>query len=122
MGSSQRCARICSGKGGVMKKRYQLEYSGSSRMVIEVDTDVFTHEKFKECSDFWSNKPTFPDWLKMVYCIALRESVSSWNALRTLLDGREEGFPKVDGSEGITIVSFDEFEFDEFEIDCKEIA
>jgi len=105
-----------------MKKRYQLEYSGASRMVIEIDHDVFTDAHFKECSDFWSNKPTFEEWLKMVYLIALRESVSSWSALRTLMDGREEGFPKMDGSAGIAIIDFDDFEFDDFEIDLTELA
>lgn len=105
-----------------MKKRYQLEYALGSTMVIEVDTDVFTHDKFKECSDFWSNKPTFDEWLKLVYLVALRESVASWNALARLREGREEGFPKMDGSEGITIISFDDFEFDDFEIELKELA
>lgn len=105
-----------------MKKRYKLEYSFGYPMVIEVDHAVFTDEKFRECSEFWSNKPTFKDWLGTVYLIALRESVSSWSALASLREGREEGFPKLDGSEGITIVSFDEFEFDECEIDVEELA
>lgn len=105
-----------------MKKRYQLEYSFGSTMVIEVDTDVFTHEKFKECSDFWSNQPTFDEWLKMVYRIALHDSIATWSALKGLREGTEEGYPKMDGSEGITIISFEDFEFDDFEIELKELA
>lgn len=105
-----------------MKKRYQLEYSGASRMVIEVDHEIFNDEAFKECSDFWSNKPNFKDWLGMVYLIALRESIISFNSTDSLRRGNEEGFPKMDGSEGITIISFDDFEFDDFEIDCREVA
>jgi hypothetical protein len=105
-----------------MKKRYQLEYSGSSRMVIEIDDVVFTDAHFKECSDFWSNKPNFKDWLGMVYLIALRESIASWNSTASLREGKEEGFPKMDGSEGITIISFDDFEFDDFEIECREVT
>jgi hypothetical protein len=105
-----------------MRKRYHLEYSGAHRMVIEVDHDVFTDAQFKECSEFWSNKPDFKDWLGMAYLIALRESIASWNALASLREGREEGFPKMDGSEGIAIISFDDFEFDDFEIDCREVA
>ncbi|MFM0487967.1 hypothetical protein [Paraburkholderia graminis] len=105
-----------------MKKRYQLEYSGASRMVIEVDHAVFTDAHFKECSDFWSNKPDFKDWLGMVYLIVLRESIASFSGVASLREGREEGFPKMDGSEGIDILSFEGFEFDDFEIDCREAA
>ena len=105
-----------------MKKRYELEYSGASTMVIEIDDQVFTDAHFKECSEFWSNKPDLRDWLKMVYMIALRESVTQWDGVKRLREGTEEGFPKMDGSEGITIVSFESFEFDDFEIDIREAA
>ena len=99
-----------------MKKRYTLRYMGACSMVIEVDHSVFTDAIFKECSDFWSSKPSFTEWLEMVYMIALRESVSSLSATRSLREGREEGFPRMDGSEGITLVSCEDFEFDECEI------
>jgi hypothetical protein len=105
-----------------MKKRYALEYSGASRMVIEIDHDVFTDAHFKECSEFWSNQPTFEEWLKMVYRVALRDSIATWSSLRGLREGTEEGFPKMDGSAGITIIDFDDFEFDDFEIDIREGA
>lgn len=91
-------------------------------MVIEVDHAIFSDAIFKECSDFWSSKPDFTDWLEMVYLIALRESIASWNSTASLREGKEEGFPKMDGSEGITIISFDDFEFDDFEIDCRELT
>ena len=105
-----------------MKKRYALEYSGASRMVIEIDHALFTDAHFKECSDFWSNQPTFEEWLKMVYRVALHDSIATWSALEGLREGTEEGYPKMDGSSGITIVSFDDFEFDDFEIDLREAA
>ncbi|WP_129112311.1 DUF2528 family protein [Burkholderia pseudomallei] len=105
-----------------MKKAYQLEYSGASRMTIEIDHSIFTQDKFKECSDFWSSKPTFEEWLKLVYLVALRDSVASWSPLKGLREGTEEGFPKMDGSTGIRIIDFDDFEFDDFEIDLTELA
>jgi hypothetical protein len=105
-----------------MKKKYQLEYYDSARMVIEIDHAVFTDEEFKECSEFWSNKPNLKEWLKMIYTIALRESIASLSALATLKEGREEGFPKMDGTRGLTIVSFDRFEFDDFEMSVTEIS
>ena len=104
-----------------MKKRYQLEYSGMSRMVSEIDRNVFTDAHFKECSDFWSNQPTFEEWLTMVYKVALHDSIATWDALRGLRKGTEEGYPKMDGSEGITIISFEDFEFDDFEINLQEV-
>ncbi|WP_250512662.1 DUF2528 family protein [Caballeronia sp. INDeC2] len=103
-----------------MKKRYHLTYASAAEMVLEIDHAVFTDAQFKECSDFWADKPNFDEWLKMVYLIALRESIASWSGTRSLREGREEGFPKMDGSAGIAIISFDDFEFDDFEIDLRE--
>lgn len=103
-----------------MKKRYKLEYSGSAEMVVEIDHAIFTDAHFKECSEFWSNQPTFEEWLKMVYRVALHDSIATWSALAGLREGTEEGYPKMDGSAGITIISFDDFEFDDFEIELIE--
>ena len=105
-----------------MKKQYELKYHFEARMVIEIGHEVFTPEIFKGCSEFWSNKPDLEDWLVMVYMIALRESVASTSGTRSLIEGKEEGFPKFDGSEGISIVEFDEFEFDDFNVDFMELS
>jgi hypothetical protein len=105
-----------------MKKRYHIEYSGDARLVIDIDHSVFTDEQFKECSDFWSNKPDLTEWLQMVYLIVLRENFASISGTYRLREGNEEGFPKMDGSSGIEIIGFEGFEFDDFEIEVREVA
>lgn len=104
-----------------MKKQYRLQYNFSAEMVIEVDHAIMTPEVFKEYSEFWSNKPDLEDWLVSIYMIALRQSVAALSATASLMKGEEEGFPKMDGSAGVKIVSFDEFSFDEFDVDFMEI-
>lgn len=105
-----------------MKKRYELTYACEAKLVLEIDHDVFTEAHFKECSEFWGSKPDFNAWLKMVYRCVLVDSIATWNATKSLREGSEDGFPKMDGSAGITFISFDDFEFDDFEIDLREVA
>lgn len=113
-----------------MKKRYRLTYSDEHEMIVEVDDEILTAEKITEWNEFWGGAKQradclagpLPSLLKMAYRVALVESITSFDALRSLREGQEEGFPKMDGSAGITIVSFDSFEFDDYEIDAQEVA
>src|SRR6266571_9388755 len=96
--------------------RYWLDYSGQHHMTIDVDHDVFTAEKVKEWNEFWSGAEdrerrgrVLKELLKMTLLVALRESVSSWSGTASLREGREEGFPKMDGSECVTIIAFHDF-------------
>lgn len=112
-----------------MKKRYEFEYTGAAQMVVEVDDEILTAEILKEWNEFWGDHEARADTeggpliplLQMMYRVALRESIATWSALKGLREGTEEGYPKMDGSAGITIISFDDFEFDDYEINCREI-
>jgi hypothetical protein len=97
-------------------------------MTVDIDHDVLTDAKIKEWNDFWGDAEdrarrtggALPGLLEMTLMIALRESVTSFSGIASLLKGDEEGFPRMDGSEGITIVEFHDFEFDEYDIDVRE--
>lgn len=113
-----------------MKKRYSLTYDGEYEMIVEIDDAILTAEVVTEWNEFWGGAKQradcltgpLPSLLKMAYMVALRDSITTFDALRGLREGAEEGFPKMDGSTGIAIISFEQFDFDEYEVDCRELA
>lgn len=107
-----------------MKTRYKLDYAWHAEMVVEVDDEILTPEILKDWNEFWGGSeersaeeggPLLP-LLKMMYLEALFYSVVYSNGTRDLEAGKVEGYPPMDGSCGITILSFDEFEFDDSEV------
>lgn len=110
-----------------MKKRYTITYDWTFDMVVEIDHDVMTDEKLHEINNFWSNNLTRlqradGDVTKAVLAMLGLTAFSMWvseNAEYTLKYQGVEGWPKLDGSEGILLVSLDTFEFDEDDITIK---
>jgi hypothetical protein len=110
-----------------MKKRYKLSYEWSAEMVVEIDDEKFTPEILKDWNEFWSDHeyrsagkfgPLQP-LLKMLYLAVIYEDLQSGRGARSFREGREEGYPNMDGSQGIEIVRFESFEFDD---SCVEIV
>jgi hypothetical protein len=114
-----------------MKKRYTLSYDWSYDVVVEIDDEKCTDALLHEINNFWSDA----DWrlseadgdvrqavLKMLATSVLRATVSEWNALDEFKVKGVEGWPLLDGSCGILLVSADDFEFDAEEISIKEQA
>lgn len=110
-----------------MKKRYTVTYGWTFDMIVEIDHAVMTDEKLHEINDFWSNNLTrlqradgdvTKAVLAMLGLTAFSMSVSE-NAEYRLKYMGVEGWPKLNGSAGILLVSLDTFEFDEDEITIK---
>jgi hypothetical protein len=112
-------------------KRYTVSYSWTYDMVVDVDHAVMTDEKLHEINNFWSNA----DWrlqrargdvlkavLRMLALTAFRMTITDLDPEGRLREGTEEGWPPLDGSHGITLVSLDYFELDDDEISIKEAA
>jgi len=115
-----------------MKKRYTVSYDWNFDMVVEIDHDVCKDELLHEINNFWSDA----EWrlsqadgnilhavLKLMARMAFRLNVSDWRDTASLLRAEEttpEGWPVLDGSSGITLVSIDDFEFDADELSIKE--
>lgn len=113
-----------------MKKRYKLEYSGAFPMVIEVDDEKFTPEILNDWNTFWSDAETraahesgsaLVPLLKMAYLRVLDDSVTYNSAKFRLENGENEGYPRFDGSVGLTVISIEDFEFDESEVSYDEV-
>lgn len=111
-----------------MKKRYTISYDWTFDLVVTIDHDVLTDEKLHEINNFWSGAKQrlgraggdiCKAVLTMLALQAFRMTVTDLGPEGRLLRGEEEGWPPLDGSHGIQLISLDYFEFDEDEITIK---
>jgi hypothetical protein len=116
-----------------VKKRYKISYDGNFDMIVEIDHDACKDALLHEINNFWSDSEhrlTRADGnivnavLTLMAQMAFRLNVSDWRNTVSLLKDPQtcpEGWPVLDGSSGITLVSIDDFEFeaDEFTIEEK---
>lgn len=101
-------------------KTYEFDYNfGEAEATLEVDLDIFTEDKAEFLLDFfrWEyNKDTIIDDLLKKYAMKIisvstsenlnEDGVKRWFA-------EEEGFIKIDGSQGVELILVSGYEFDE---------
>lgn len=111
-----------------MKKRYTIRYAWTYDMVVEIDLDVMTEAKLHEINNFWSEAEyrlraargdILQAVLKMLGLRAFYTTLTELDAEGMWRTNPPEGWPLLDGSAGILLVSLDEFELDEDEITIK---
>lgn len=115
-------------------KRYKISYDWSFDMVVEIDHDIMTDEKLHEINNFWSDAEEryeraddniIKAVLMMLAAKAFGMTFSHWDVAGAFdwKKGRgEEGWPSMDGSDGIKIVYIDDIEFDTENFSFKEIT
>jgi Protein of unknown function (DUF2528) len=115
------------------KKRYMVSYNHNFDMVVEIDHAVMTDELLHSIDDFWSDAECRLDAesgditktvLKFLAAEAFRLTISTWDAIRVFdwnSGGGQEGWPSMDGSAGIKIVSIDQVTFDADDLSVHEI-
>ena len=111
-------------------KRYVLTYDlMGNEVVLDIDQNVCTDELLHEINSFWSGADyrlnqaddnVLHAVLKMLCTRLLVDSIRELNAVHTWRTGAPEGWPNLDGSMGITLISLDDWEFDEEEVTIKE--
>ncbi|NTZ82386.1 DUF2528 family protein [Burkholderia metallica] len=109
-------------------KQYVLTHDFSYEVVVEVDHDVMTEAKLLELVRFWSNGEDDIErhgplnaFLRLFAAAFLAETVSSVDPKGSFNAGRVEGFPAVDGSAGLRVLSYDDFAFEADDIDVLEV-
>lgn len=111
-----------------MIKKYKVDYDFKAEVVIEIDDEIMTEEKLAEINDFWGCSESrvkrcgsvLNAVLKMLMQVVLRNQVEyGYNTygIVSLFDfdecnGGIEGWPKMDGSHGIKLISVDDMVFD----------
>lgn len=101
-----------------MIKRYKFEYDYWWNVSFEINDEVYTDDIAQLTLDFfcWTynteRKPTVEVLKKIcIECIGL--SIQGWNKHGVISEfDNLEGFPKLDGSLGITLLEIDDFRFD----------
>lgn len=120
-------------------KKYEITYELCHSIVVEIDHDIMTDEILHQINSFWGDEQyrlNMADGdivqavLKMLGEFILRLTVEYNYSTQGIIDlfnwdsryGGQEGWPKMDGSTGIRIVSVEEFTFAESGFDVKEVA
>lgn len=110
-----------------MKRKYIFDYDmGEATCEFEVDTDLFTKEMAKEFLDFFvwdyeeDNDPIDEAMKKYAFAAFYIGIEGDYNINGVISEFEEkEGFYKVDGSNGIKLLDFENFEFRESLLDVK---
>lgn len=108
------------------KKNYRLTY-GDFDMFFEVDHAVLTEDKLREYMGFWfggelliSQYGTpFKAYMNMLCREFMAQTVITFAPKNVFDLGNAEGFTKLDGTEGITLITWDDFEFSD-DVDIHE--
>lgn len=106
-------------------KKYVVDYDNKAEIVVEIDHSLATDDVFHKINNFWGGADDrlhetggniVTAVLKLLARAALYEEIISSNAIRELhgqgVCGGVEGWPKLDGSCGIKLVSVDCLDID----------
>lgn len=108
-----------------MIKTYKFQYDYWCNIIFEVDTDKYTEELALATLEFfywsWNNQnDPIIEVLKKISIQCLSLSLDEYNTygIKEEFDNKE-GFPKLDGSDGLTLVRIDDFELNEDNLSLK---
>jgi len=118
-------------------KRYKINWDYKAELVVEIDHDVMTDDKLHEINSFWGDANSrliesgtvLNAVLKMLMNVSIRLMIESGWGDSFLVEkfnweskyGGVEGWPNMDGSEGIKIISGEDPEFDTGEMYIEEL-
>ncbi len=110
-----------------MKKKYEYTYGfHEAGATFEVDTEKFTEEMAKQNLQFfiWHYDPEADptDEIMKKYAIqAIQQATFNNHNVRGVISDFEnlEGFVSLDGSQGITLLSVDAYEFNEDDLNLE---
>lgn len=99
-------------------KRYVVDYDFKAEIVVTIDHNVVTEEQLHEINDFWMDNDEMlasargniiHAVLKRLCIVCLSLDIEYGYNTRGIIEliGKREGWPPVDGSEGITLLSVD---------------
>ncbi|EPF7465391.1 DUF2528 family protein [Serratia marcescens] len=114
-------------------KRYEVEYDWKGSLIVEINHDVMTDEKLHEINDFWSNNTyriskqgsvlnaVLAMLAQTAFLIQISNDYNTYGVVSAFSweNGEgQEGWPPMDGSEGIKIIDcqIDLFDTDDMTI------
>lgn len=125
-----------------MKKTYKISSDDlSSSLTVEIDHDLLTDAGLHEINNFWSSaKQLLRDHdgnvlhavLDRLFTAIIRIQMSEGFTVDGLIQffdysnrdwrGDTEGWPKMDGTEGIKIIETDDLDLSDFSLDFYEVS
>lgn len=118
-------------------KRYEIDWDWKANVTVEIDHDIMTEEALHEINNFWgdaewrveSNDGVLNAVLKMLAREVIRiQYVEGWTTdyLIKQFDwdsgNGQEGWPPMDGSQGIRIIGSDDLSVDLDDMSIKELT
>lgn len=117
-------------------KRYEIDYDGKANVTVEIDHDIVTEANLHELNNFWSNA----EWrvekhdgvlnavLKMLAAQVIQIQFTAGYTTPGLIrqfdwdsGNGQEGWPPMDGSQGIKIIDTEDLEIDYDDMSIKSI-
>lgn len=125
-----------------MKKKYTVTHDAyDAALTVEVDHEVLTEEKLKEINNFWaSSQARLRDadgnvlhavlkrlaelvlWMDLSGSPDLAQLIKGFDWQDASWGGVTEGWPKMDGSEGIRLIAVDSLRIDYDEMTVEEVS
>jgi hypothetical protein len=102
-----------------MIKKYKFQYDCIYDIIFKVDLEIYTKELALATLEFFTwhwDKDSDPitEALKKIALVCLQFSADGWNEIGIIDQFIDlEGYPRLDGSYGVTLVRIDNFEYDE---------
>ena len=110
-----------------MKRVFDIDYAGVGNIIIIVDLDKFTEDDAKMCLEFfrWDDFVDYEgdlmfEYMKKLSIVCFQNGMGK--SLYGLIEEMKgmEGYPPLDGTVGIEIVTFYAYEFEEEELNFTE--
>lgn len=113
-----------------MIKTYKATYAEDFDMLIEIDHDVMTEANLHEINNFWGgaerrladSDTVLLAVLKNLCVTFMDESVQRLDPMASFKNGDVEGWPPLDGSQGIKVLKFDAFGFEDGRVEIEEVT
>jgi hypothetical protein len=109
------------------KKRYNLIYADGYQMTVEIDHEILTEDKLLEINSFWGgheyrlrHDTPLDAVLKMFCATFMAESAEHFDPEQRFNSGEVEGWPPLNGSWGITLVTYEPFTFEPELVEIEE--
>lgn len=123
-----------------MIKKYKVEHESGAEMIVEIDHSIMTEEQLHELNNFWSSSKdrlyredgnvlyaVLKNLLQVVLSVQYEGGLNLQGVINAFDwdykygNGGQEGYPKLDGSSGIKLISIEGIEIDTYDIDIKEV-
>lgn len=106
-----------------MTKRYEIEFEFDTLAIVEIDhSHPFASQTIKDMVEFWMEWECALERANGDYVLAFLRHLGRFLVRESRIPQRDEGWARLDGSCGITVVDFTPWQPNYDDIEIKEVA